>query len=90
MGASIVFMIIYVWSREFPNERLNIHDLFQLKVCHPFTLVIILKSFHDSRDNLKLYFQLEHRICSNFIQYLRGKKSSFPFLQLIWFLMACD
>ncbi|CAL5407646.1 unnamed protein product [Camellia sinensis] len=31
MGASIVFMIVYVWSREFPNERLNIHGLFQLK-----------------------------------------------------------
>lgn len=32
MGASLVFMIVYVWGREFPNERLNIHGLFQLKV----------------------------------------------------------
>ncbi|KAK3033249.1 hypothetical protein RJ639_033129, partial [Escallonia herrerae] len=31
MGASLVFMIVYVWSREFPNERLNIHGLFQLQ-----------------------------------------------------------
>ncbi|XP_058205856.1 derlin-1-like isoform X2 [Rhododendron vialii] len=31
MGASLVFMIVYVWGREFPNERLNIHGLFQLK-----------------------------------------------------------
>ncbi|KAG5558309.1 hypothetical protein RHGRI_008290 [Rhododendron griersonianum] len=31
MGASLVFMIVYVWGREFPNERMNIHGLFQLK-----------------------------------------------------------
>ncbi|KAK3026439.1 hypothetical protein RJ639_041451 [Escallonia herrerae] len=31
MGASLVFMIVYIWSREFPNERLNIHGLFQLQ-----------------------------------------------------------
>ncbi|XP_059624928.1 derlin-1-like [Cornus florida] len=31
MGASLVFMIVYVWGREFPNERLNIHGLFELK-----------------------------------------------------------
>ncbi|XP_047322993.1 derlin-1-like [Impatiens glandulifera] len=31
MGASLVFMIVYIWSREFPNARLNIHDLFELK-----------------------------------------------------------
>lgn len=31
MGASLVFMIVYVWGREFPNDRLNIHGLFELK-----------------------------------------------------------
>lgn len=31
MGPSLVFMIVYVWGREFPNDRLNIHGLFELK-----------------------------------------------------------
>ncbi|KAM7494647.1 hypothetical protein LguiB_029256 [Lonicera macranthoides] len=31
LGPSLVFMIVYVWGREFPNERVNIHGLFQLK-----------------------------------------------------------
>ncbi|KAA8539769.1 hypothetical protein F0562_026461 [Nyssa sinensis] len=31
MGASLVFMIVYVWGREFPNERINIHGLVELK-----------------------------------------------------------
>ncbi|XAR66105.1 hypothetical protein NMG60_11012190 [Bertholletia excelsa] len=31
MGASMVFMLVYVWSREFPNARINVHGLFELK-----------------------------------------------------------
>lgn len=31
MGASLVFMIVYVWSREFPNARINVYGLFELK-----------------------------------------------------------
>ncbi|XP_052187016.1 derlin-1-like [Diospyros lotus] len=31
MGNSLVFVIVYVWSREFPNERINVHGLFELK-----------------------------------------------------------
>ncbi|KAH0979241.1 hypothetical protein GBA52_006418 [Prunus armeniaca] len=27
MGPSVVFMIVYVWSREFPNARINIYGL---------------------------------------------------------------
>ncbi|PON92409.1 Derlin [Trema orientale] len=31
MGASLVFMIVYVWSREFPNARINIYGVVSLK-----------------------------------------------------------
>ncbi|XP_047328320.1 derlin-1-like [Impatiens glandulifera] len=31
MGGSLVFMIVYNWSREFPNARVNIYGLFELK-----------------------------------------------------------
>ncbi|KAA8533897.1 hypothetical protein F0562_031414 [Nyssa sinensis] len=31
MGGSLVFMIVYVWGREFPNERINMYGLVQLK-----------------------------------------------------------
>ncbi|KAK2439795.1 derlin-1.1 [Trifolium repens] len=30
-GISLVSMIVYVWSREFPNEIINIYDLVSLK-----------------------------------------------------------
>ncbi|KAI4384712.1 hypothetical protein MLD38_002830 [Melastoma candidum] len=31
MGPSLVFMLIYVWSREFPNARINIYGVVSLK-----------------------------------------------------------
>ncbi|KAL5697727.1 ER-associated protein degradation protein [Ranunculus cassubicifolius] len=31
LGISLVFMLLYVWSREFPNAVVNIYGLFQLK-----------------------------------------------------------
>ncbi|XP_021687017.2 derlin-1.2 isoform X2 [Hevea brasiliensis] len=31
MGVSLVFMIVYVWAREFPNARINIYGLVSLK-----------------------------------------------------------
>ncbi|XP_050223740.1 derlin-1.1-like [Mercurialis annua] len=31
MGISLVFMIVYVWSREFPNAQINIYGLVSLK-----------------------------------------------------------
>nr|GMD52086.1 derlin-1.2-like isoform X2 [Ipomoea batatas] len=31
MGASLVFMIVYIWGREFPNERTNVYGLVQFK-----------------------------------------------------------
>lgn len=32
LGGSLVFMIVYVWGREFPNARINIYGLVSLKV----------------------------------------------------------
>ncbi|GAB4852682.1 ER-associated protein degradation protein [Ancistrocladus abbreviatus] len=31
LGISLVFMLMYVWSREFPNAQINIYGLFTLK-----------------------------------------------------------
>ncbi|OVA04667.1 Derlin [Macleaya cordata] len=31
MGVSLVFMLVYVWSREFPNARINIYGVVTLK-----------------------------------------------------------
>ncbi|KAH6795791.1 hypothetical protein C2S51_036777 [Perilla frutescens var. frutescens] len=30
-GPSLVYVLAYVWGREFPNARINIHNLFELK-----------------------------------------------------------
>ncbi|GAB2219705.1 hypothetical protein Droror1_Dr00007342 [Drosera rotundifolia] len=31
LGISLVFMLVYVWSREYPNSQINIYGLFTLK-----------------------------------------------------------
>ncbi|KAL8209037.1 hypothetical protein R6Q57_008449, partial [Mikania cordata] len=31
LGVSLVFMLLYVWSREIPNANINIYGLVQLK-----------------------------------------------------------
>ncbi|KAL6344622.1 hypothetical protein AAG906_002528 [Vitis piasezkii] len=31
LGVSLVFMLLYVWSREFPNAQINLYGLVQLK-----------------------------------------------------------
>lgn len=31
MGSSLVFMIVYIWGREFPNARINIYGVVSLK-----------------------------------------------------------
>ncbi|KAF5771244.1 putative derlin [Helianthus annuus] len=42
MGASLVFMIVYVWSRELPNTRINFHGLVEFKgVYLPWTMLAI-------------------------------------------------
>ena len=33
LAVSLVFMLLYVWSREFPNANINIYGLVTLKVC---------------------------------------------------------
>lgn len=42
MGSSLVFMIVYVWSRELPNARINIYGLVELKGFYlPWVMVAI-------------------------------------------------
>ncbi|XP_024993356.1 derlin-1-like [Cynara cardunculus var. scolymus] len=42
MGSSLVFMIVYVWSRELPNTRVNIQGLVELKGFYlPWAMVAI-------------------------------------------------
>lgn len=33
LGVSLVFMLLYMWSREYPNAQVNIYGLVALKVC---------------------------------------------------------
>lgn len=42
MAGSLVFMIVYVWSREFPNARISIYGLVTLKVCYLFIYLFSL------------------------------------------------
>jgi Derlin-2/3 len=35
MGVSLVFMIVYIWGREFPNAQVSIYGLVSLKVWIP-------------------------------------------------------
>ena len=34
LGISFVLILLYVWSREFPNAQINIYGLVALKVCY--------------------------------------------------------
>lgn len=54
-------MLVYVWSREFPNANINIYGLVTLKVCECW-LVIILQSFCVF-TKLQSFFSLIHIWC---------------------------
>ncbi|KAI4332809.1 hypothetical protein L6164_017688 [Bauhinia variegata] len=42
LGVSLVFMIIYIWSREFPNARINIYGLVSLKGFYlPWAMLVL-------------------------------------------------
>nr|POF19751.1 derlin-1 [Quercus suber] len=45
MGGSLVFMLVYVWSREFPNAQINIYGLVSLKCS-----VIHLPELHSEEE----------------------------------------
>lgn len=47
MGPSLVFMIVYVWSRELPNTRVNIQGLVELKVSRFFYFHITIYDDDD-------------------------------------------
>nr|DAD48888.1 TPA_asm: hypothetical protein HUJ06_018825 [Nelumbo nucifera] len=42
LGISLVFMLLYVWSREFPNAQINIYGLVTLKAFYlPWTMLAL-------------------------------------------------
>ncbi|KAG5066086.1 hypothetical protein AAZX31_04G113100 [Glycine max] len=48
MGISLVFMLVYVWSREFPNARINIYGVVSLKGFYlPWALLALDLIFGD-------------------------------------------
>lgn len=47
LGISMVFMLLYVWSREFPNAQVNIYGLVALKV-------FLTGSFYSAVASLRL------------------------------------
>lgn len=46
LGISLVFMLVYVWSREFPNANVNIYGLVALKVCRLVYIHIAIGCFY--------------------------------------------
>ncbi|CAN0901446.1 DER1 [Linum grandiflorum] len=42
LGISLVFMLLYVWSREFPNAQINIYGLMTIKAFYlPWTMLAL-------------------------------------------------
>ncbi|CAJ2676307.1 derlin-1 [Trifolium pratense] len=42
LAVSLVFMLLYVWSREFPNAQINIYGLFAIKAFYlPWTMLAL-------------------------------------------------
>ncbi|ERN15185.1 derlin-1.2 isoform X1 [Amborella trichopoda] len=42
LGISSVFMLVYVWSREFPNAQINIYGLVQLRAFYlPWAILVL-------------------------------------------------
>ncbi|CAL1414263.1 unnamed protein product [Linum trigynum] len=42
LGISLVFMLLYVWSREFPNAQINIYGLLNIKAFYlPWTMLAL-------------------------------------------------
>ncbi|KAI4347044.1 hypothetical protein L6164_007893 [Bauhinia variegata] len=49
LGISLVFMLLYVWSREFPNSQINIYGLVQLKAFYlPWAMLALDVIFGSS------------------------------------------
>lgn len=48
MGSSLVFMIVYIWGREFPNARINIYGVVSLKGFYlPWAMLALNLIFGD-------------------------------------------
>ncbi|XP_021276526.1 derlin-1 [Herrania umbratica] len=49
LGVSLVFMLLYVWSREFPNAQINIYGLVRLKAFYlPWAMLALDAIFGSS------------------------------------------
>jgi Derlin-2/3 len=43
LGVPMVSMLLYVWSREYPNSQISMYGLVQLRVC--FVLILLLGAY---------------------------------------------
>ncbi|KAK9131078.1 hypothetical protein Sjap_011565 [Stephania japonica] len=49
LGVSLVFMLLYVWSREFPNAQINLYGLVALKAFYfPWAMLVLDVLFGQS------------------------------------------
>ncbi|KAK9099205.1 hypothetical protein Syun_026250 [Stephania yunnanensis] len=49
LGVSLVFMLLYVWSREFPNAQINLYGLVTLKAFYfPWAMLVLDVLFGQS------------------------------------------
>lgn len=58
-GISLVFMLLYVWSREFPNANINIYGLVSLKVFGNLTFPASLSLFFILAQLCKLRIAID-------------------------------
>ena len=79
LGIPMVSMLLYVWSREYPNAQINMYGLVQLRVCNITVLLSPLPIF------------MLHNQCSN--HYRPGNLmvlSSLQSFYLPWAMLGLD
>ena len=79
LGIPMVSMLLYVWSREYPNSQINMYGLVQLRVCNIIVLLSPLPIF------------MLHNQCSN--HYRPGNLmvlSSLQSFYLPWAMLGLD
>lgn len=78
LGVSLVFMLLYVWSREFPNAQINIYGLVTLKVGVPTPAVFYFpRVYHQS------FYWSSHISGLSWFAYLQA-------FYLPWVMLAMD
>lgn len=83
LGVSLVFMLLYVWSREFPTANINIYGLVTLKVSIFICLHVINKNYTRSFSVPILDLRIRGGLLNI------SNLACFHFYLSIWMAVAC-